>query len=78
MLRASGVFFDLRKTQPYEIYDNINFNIPIGHYGDSFDRYLIRLNEMRQSVYIILECLNNIPVGLVNSYVQLNKKKIRT
>jgi NADH:ubiquinone oxidoreductase subunit D len=75
MLRASGVFFDLRKTQPYEVYGNINFSIPVGHYGDSFDRYLIRLNEMRQSVCIILDCLNNVPEGLVNSYVQLNKKK---
>jgi len=68
MLRASGVFYDLRKMQSYEIYNNIEFSIPIGHYGDSFDRYLIRLNEMRQSIQIILGCINKIPNGLINVY----------
>jgi len=63
MLRASGVPWDLRKNQSYEIYDKLKFEIPIGYNGDSYDRYLIRIEEMRQSVNIIYQCLNNIPTG---------------
>jgi len=74
MLRGSGYNFDLRKNQPYEIYNTLKFKIPLGRFGDSYDRYLIRLNEMRESVKIITQCLNKIPVGLVNVYAQLNKK----
>ena len=66
MLRASGINWDLRKTQPYEIYSTISFNIPIGVVGDCYDRYLIRINEMRSSLKIILTCLNKIPSGEVN------------
>ena len=49
------------KNQPYEIYDELNFDIPIGTNGDCYDRYLIRIEEMRESLNIILQCLNNIP-----------------
>jgi NADH:ubiquinone oxidoreductase subunit D len=65
MLRGSGVAWDLRKTQPYEIYNTLDFKIPLGKEGDCYDRYLIRVEEMRQSVSIILQCLNRIPSGLV-------------
>lgn len=57
MLRGSGVAWDLRKTQPYEVYDKLDFDIPVGTKGDSYDRYLIRVSEMRQSTRLILQCL---------------------
>jgi NADH dehydrogenase (ubiquinone) Fe-S protein 2 len=63
MLRGSGIRWDLRKTQPYEIYDQLDFDIPIGTNGDCFDRYLIRVEEMRQSLRIINQCINKIPKG---------------
>lgn len=65
MLRGSGITWDLRKTEPYEIYKQLSFYIPIGIYGDCYDRYLVRISEMRQSIFIIYQCLNNIPNGLV-------------
>lgn len=65
MLRGSGLAWDLRKTQPYEIYDQVPFNVPVGSAGDCYDRYLIRMEEMRQSVRIVNFCLNNMPEGLV-------------
>ncbi len=58
MLRGSGVNWDLRKQQPYEIYDKINFDIPIGKTGDSYDRYLVRIEELRQSNKIIQQCIS--------------------
>ncbi len=67
MLRGSGINWDLRKSEPYEIYDNLNFSIPVGNKGDCYDRYLIRVNEMKQSLIIIKQCLNKIPVGLTKS-----------
>lgn len=57
MLRASGVAWDLRKKQPYEVYDKLNFDIPIGTNGDCYDRYLVRMEEMRQSTRIIQQCV---------------------
>jgi NADH dehydrogenase (ubiquinone) Fe-S protein 2 len=63
MLRGSGIPWDLRKTQPYEVYDLLNFNIPVGTNGDCYDRYLIRIQEMRESISIIHQCLNNMPEG---------------
>ena len=63
MLRGSGIEWDLRKKQPYEVYDKLNFDIPVGVNGDCYDRYLIRVGEMRQSLSIILQCLNNMPAG---------------
>jgi len=67
MLRGSGKPWDLRKSQPYEIYNKLNFKIPVGNSGDCFDRYLIRIIEMKQSLKIILQCINNIPNGIIKS-----------
>lgn len=63
MLRGSGIKWDLRKTQPYEIYDKLEFDIPVGVNGDTYDRYLVRMEEMRQSLRIIEQCLNKMPAG---------------
>jgi NADH dehydrogenase I D subunit len=67
MLRGSGVRWDLRKTQPYEVYSKLQFDIPVGVNGDCFDRYLIRLCEMKQSLKIISQCLDDIPQGLIKT-----------
>uniref|UniRef100_A0A663EP73 NADH dehydrogenase [ubiquinone] iron-sulfur protein 2, mitochondrial n=1 Tax=Aquila chrysaetos chrysaetos TaxID=223781 RepID=A0A663EP73_AQUCH len=63
MLRGSGIHWDLRKTQPYDVYDQVEFDVPIGSRGDCYDRYLCRVEEMRQSLRIILQCLNKMPEG---------------
>ncbi len=67
MLRGSGVAWDLRKSQPYEVYDKMEFDIPIGKNGDSYDRYLIRVEEMRQSIRIIKQCIAQMPKGAVST-----------
>ena len=67
MLRGSGIPWDLRKSQPYECYKDFNFKIPIGKNGDCYDRYLCRMEEMRESVKIIKECINKMPSGPVKS-----------
>ena len=67
MIRGSGIQWDLRKSQPYEIYDKLDFNIVIGNHGDCYDRYLVRLLEMKQSIKIIDQCLNEIPNGLIKN-----------
>jgi len=72
MLRGSGVAWDLRKTQPYDIYNKMNFDIPVGTRGDCYDRYLIRIEEMRQSLRIIMQCINELPQGIV----KVDDKKI--
>lgn len=61
LLRGSGILWDLRKTQPYDVYGDMIFDVPIGTRGDCYDRYLIRIEEMRQSLRIIMQCLNDIP-----------------
>jgi len=58
MLRGSGVEWDIRKKQPYAAYDQVNFDIPVGTNGDSYDRYLVRIEEMRQSNIIIKQCID--------------------
>jgi len=58
MLRGSGVAWDLRKKQPYEVYDRMEFDIPVGKNGDTYDRYLVRVEEMRQSNRIIKQCVD--------------------
>jgi NADH-quinone oxidoreductase subunit D len=65
-LRGSGVDYDLRKAHPYLVYDQLEFDVPIGSTGDSYDRYLVRMEEMRQSVRIIHQCLDKLPDGPVN------------
>ena len=65
MLRASGVQWDLRKADPYEIYDRVEFDVPIGYEGDTYDRYYVRIQEMRQSVRIIEQCIEQIEEGPV-------------
>merc|ERR1712008_428307 len=71
MLRGSGIKWDLRKTQPYDKYSEFNFNIPVGINGDCYDRYLIRILEMRESLKIIEQCLNSIGFG---TYKNSDKK----
>jgi NADH-quinone oxidoreductase subunit D len=66
-LRASGFAWDLRKAQPYDAYAEMDFDIPIGKNGDCYDRYLIRMYEMRESVKIIRQCLERMPTGRVMS-----------
>ena len=63
MLRGSGIAWDLRKSQPYAIYEKFNFDVPIGKNGDCFDRYLVRVEEMRQSLKIIKQVLEQITGG---------------
>jgi NADH-quinone oxidoreductase subunit D len=65
MLRGSGVPWDLRRAQPYDVYERMEFDIPIGKNGDSYDRYLVRMEEMRQSLVIIRQCLAELPSGPV-------------
>ena len=62
-LRASGVDWDLRRNQPYDCYSELDFKIPIGTNGDCFERFLVRVEEMRQSIAIIEQCLKKLPVG---------------
>jgi len=67
MLRGSGVAWDLRKSQPYECYKDFDFKIPIGKNGDCYDRYLCRMEEMRESVKIIKHCIKKMPLGPVKT-----------
>ena len=67
MLRGSDIAWDLRKAQPYEVYSSMDFDIPVGKNGDCYDRYLCRIEEMRQSVRIIKQCLENMPDGPVTT-----------
>lgn len=79
LLRASGIKHDLRKIEPYEIYNEISFEIPVGECGDSYDRYCIRMQEMRQSLKIIHQVLNKIPNGPIKSItkqVLLDKREL--
>jgi NADH-quinone oxidoreductase subunit D len=63
VLRGSGVKWDIRKAQPYEAYDKVEFDVPIGEHGDTYDRYLVRMAEMRQSVRIIRQCVERLAPG---------------
>ena len=62
-LRAAGVAWDLRKAQPYDAYAEMEFDIPVGTYGDCYDRYLVRIHEMRQSLRILEQCIEQMPGG---------------
>ena len=79
MVRGSGLPLDLRKTQAYEIYSKLNFDIPLTTNGDCYDRYLIRIEEMRQSLSIILQCINLLPPGsikTINSKISIPARTI--
>jgi NADH-quinone oxidoreductase subunit D len=65
-LRASGSNHDIRKVHPYLVYGDLDFDVPVGTVGDSYDRYLVRIEEMRQSVRIIRQCLKNLPDGPIS------------
>lgn len=67
VLRASGLPWDLRKSQPYDVYDQMDFDIPVGKNGDCYDRYLVRMVEMRESLRIIRQCVREMPSGDVMS-----------
>merc|ERR1719410_1255518 len=67
MLRSTGIKWDLRKAQPYDAYDLVDFDVPVGSNGDCYDRYLMRMAEMRQSLRIIEQCLNQMPAGDVRT-----------
>ncbi|HLO76480.1 MAG TPA: NADH-quinone oxidoreductase subunit D [Magnetospirillum sp.] len=66
-LRASGFAWDLRKSQPYDVYDRMDFDIPVGKHGDCYDRYLIRVIEMRESLKIMKQCIAQMPGGAVRA-----------
>lgn len=70
MLRGSDVAWDIRKAEPYEVYDKLDFDVPIGKTGDCYARYLIRMEEMRQSAKLMKQCINKLPKGpvLVDDY----------
>ncbi|MGX9891781.1 NADH-quinone oxidoreductase subunit D [Wolbachia endosymbiont (group B) of Eucosma cana] len=67
MLRAAGLAWDLRKSQPYEIYDQLDFDIPIGQNGDCYDRYLVRMAEIRQSISLVKQCIEKMPGGPIKT-----------
>ena len=63
VLRGSGVHYDIRKAEPYGVYDRVEWEVPLGKNGDTYDRYWIRVEEMRQSAKIIKQCLDQMPKG---------------
>lgn len=67
LLRSVGKEWDLRKNQPYEVYSQLNFFVPTSQYGDCYDRFLLRIEEMRQSVFIILQCIDKMPAGMIKT-----------
>ncbi|MEN3971247.1 NADH-quinone oxidoreductase subunit D [Sphingomicrobium sp. XHP0235] len=67
MIRASGIAWDLRKSQPYEVYDRMEFDVPVGTRGDCYDRFMVRVEEVRQSARIIRQCLSEMPDGPIGS-----------
>tara|TARA_R110002074_G_scaffold161136_8_gene318703 strand:+ start:931 stop:2163 length:1233 start_codon:yes stop_codon:yes gene_type:complete len=67
VLRGSGVAWDLRKSQPYDVYDRMDFEVPVGTKGDCYDRFMVRVEEVRQSARIMRQCLNEMPDGPVSS-----------
>ncbi|MBN1587122.1 MAG: NADH-quinone oxidoreductase subunit D [Candidatus Omnitrophica bacterium] len=71
-LRSTGVDYDVRKDQPYSVYDRLDFDVPVGTKGDNYDRYLCRMEEMRQSLRIVRQCLEQMPKGPVS----LDRKKM--
>jgi NADH-quinone oxidoreductase subunit D len=66
-LRGSGVAWDLRKSQPYDGYEKLKFDVPVGKYGDCYDRFIVRVEEVKQSVSLIRQCLENMKPGPISS-----------
>jgi NADH:ubiquinone oxidoreductase subunit D len=62
-LRASGVDLDIRKTEPYLFYDRVDFDVPVGQHGDVYDRFFLRVEEIRQSIRIVVQCLEHLQPG---------------
>jgi NADH-quinone oxidoreductase subunit D len=67
MIRAAGIPWDLRRSQPYEVYDRMEFDIPVGTRGDCYDRFMVRVEEVRQSARIMRQCLKDIPAGPIGT-----------
>ena len=67
MLRSTGVKWDLRRSQPYECYNELDFKIPVGKNGDNYDRYIMRMEEMREATKIMKQCIEKMPSGPVVS-----------
>ena len=67
MIRGSGIAWDLRKSQPYDVYDRMEFDIPVGTQGDCYDRFMVRVEEVRQSARIMKQCLRDMPEGPIAS-----------
>jgi NADH-quinone oxidoreductase subunit C/D len=63
VLRGSGVMYDIRKAEPYAAYDQVDWDVPLGKHGDTYDRYWVRMQELRQSARIIRQCLDKLPQG---------------
>ncbi|MFX5705403.1 NADH-quinone oxidoreductase subunit D, partial [Acinetobacter baumannii] len=61
MIRGSGIPWDLRKSQPYDVYDRMQFDVPVGTRGDCYDRFMVRVEEVRQSARIMKQCLSEMP-----------------
>jgi NADH-quinone oxidoreductase subunit D len=76
MVRASGAAWDLRKTQPYECYSELDFDVPVGSNGDCYDRYVVRMEEMRQSVRIMKQCLNKLDLPENQGPVAVRDNKV--
>jgi NADH-quinone oxidoreductase subunit D len=64
-IRASGIPWDLRKSQPYDVYDRMEFDVPVGKHGDCYDRFMVRMQEIRESVKIMRQCIQEMPGGPV-------------
>ena len=67
MIRGSGIAWDLRKSQPYDVYDRMDFDIPVGTHGDCYDRFMVRVEEVYQSARIIKQCIADMPAGPIAS-----------
>lgn len=76
LLRGSGVAYDLRKAQPYELYDAVDFNVPVGSNSDCYDRYLLRIEEMRESLKIIKQTIDMMPEGPIKPYAYGGKSDL--
>lgn len=68
MIRGSGIPWDLRKSQPYDVYDRMEFDVPVGTHGDCYDRFMVRVEEIRQSARIMRQCITEMPEGPVASF----------